>query len=80
MLRSTELNTFGMTNAIYRDLVCRTNGSNLSIEGVAFRGYNMTKHLHEYTTVTCLYCRLHSHLVMQRHSHIIATESHPLNQ
>ncbi len=80
MLRSTELNTFGMTNAIYRDLVCRANGSNLSIEGVAFRGDNMTKHLHEYTTVTRLYCRWYSRLLMQRLSHIIATESHPLNR
>ncbi len=26
MLRSPELNTFGMTNIIYRDLVCRANG------------------------------------------------------
>ncbi len=26
MLRSTELNTFDMTNTIYRDLVCRANG------------------------------------------------------
>ncbi len=26
MLRSTELNTFGMTNTIYRDPVCRANG------------------------------------------------------
>ncbi len=25
MLRSTELNTFDMTNTIYRDLLCRTN-------------------------------------------------------
>ncbi len=69
-----------MTNAIYRDLVCRANGDNLSIEGVALCGDNMTKHLHEYTTVTCLYCRLHSHLAMQRLSPIIATESHPLNR
>ncbi len=23
---STELNTFGMTNTIYRDLLCRANG------------------------------------------------------
>ncbi len=68
MLRSTELNTFGMTNAIYR-----ANGGNLSIEGVALCGDNMTKHLHEYTTVTHLYCRLHSRLLMQRLSHIIAT-------
>ncbi len=26
MLRSNELNTFGMTKPIYRDLVCRANG------------------------------------------------------
>ncbi len=26
MLRSAELNTFSMTNTIYRDLVCRANG------------------------------------------------------
>ncbi len=30
---STELNTFGMTNTIYRDPLCRAKGSNLSIEG-----------------------------------------------
>ncbi len=70
MLRSTELSTFGITNAIYRGLVCRANGSNLSIEGVALRD----------TTVTRLYCRLHSRLLMQRLSHIIATESNPLNR
>ncbi len=26
MVHSTELNTFGMTNTIYRDLLCRANG------------------------------------------------------
>ncbi len=26
MLRSTELNSLGMTNTIYRDLLCRANG------------------------------------------------------
>ncbi len=26
MLRSTELNTFSMTNTIYHDPVCRSNG------------------------------------------------------
>ncbi len=33
MLRSIELTTFGMTNTIYRDHVCRANGGNLSIKG-----------------------------------------------
>ncbi len=34
MLRSTELNTFGMTTTIYRDLLCRATEGYLSIEGV----------------------------------------------
>ncbi len=46
MLRSTELNTFSMTFAIYRYLLCRANGGNLSIEGVELRGDLMAKHLH----------------------------------
>ncbi len=31
MLQSTKLNTFGMTNTIYRDLLCSANGG-LSID------------------------------------------------
>ncbi len=41
MLRSTGLNTFGMINTIYRDLLCPANGGgrgNLSIEEVEHRG------------------------------------------
>ncbi len=33
MLRSTELNTFTMTNTIYRDLVCRANGGIYRLRG-----------------------------------------------
>ncbi len=33
MLRSTELNTFGMASTIYHDLLCRANGGYLSIKG-----------------------------------------------
>ncbi len=40
MLCSTELNTFGMTNTIYSDLLCRANGGYLSTNGVEIRGYN----------------------------------------
>ncbi len=32
MLRSTELNTFGMINTVYRDLLCLAMGVNLSFE------------------------------------------------
>ncbi len=45
-LRSTELNTFGMINTIYRDLLCRATGGKLSIEGVELRNYYMTEHLY----------------------------------
>ncbi len=37
MLRSIKLNTFGLTNTIYRDLVCRSKGGNLSMKGMALR-------------------------------------------
>ncbi len=33
ILRSTELQTFGITDTIYRDLLCCATGVNLSIEG-----------------------------------------------
>ncbi len=33
MLRTTELNTFSMTNTIYRDLVCRGNGGIYRLSG-----------------------------------------------
>ncbi len=33
MLRSAELNTFSMTNTIYRDLVCRANGGIYRLSG-----------------------------------------------
>ncbi len=33
MLRSTELNTFNKTNAIYRCLVCRVNGGIYRLRG-----------------------------------------------
>ncbi len=33
MLRSAELNTFGMANAIYRDLVCRARGGIYRLNG-----------------------------------------------
>ncbi len=38
----------GMTNTIYRVLLCHVKweGGNLSIEGVELRGDWMTKHLH----------------------------------
>ncbi len=42
MLRSAELNTFSMTNTIYRDLVCRANG--YIDYGVGRRGDMMAKH------------------------------------
>ncbi len=38
MLRSTELNTLGMTNTAYRDLLCRATGGNLPINGVELCG------------------------------------------
>ncbi len=31
LFRSTELNTFGMANTIYRDFVWRETGGNLSV-------------------------------------------------
>ncbi len=43
MLRSTELNTFNMTNTIYRDLVCRANGGIYRLSGKT-RGDMMAKH------------------------------------
>ncbi len=49
MLRSTGLNTFGMTNTIYRDLLCPANGGgrgNLSIEEVEHRGDQVAKHVY----------------------------------
>ncbi len=33
MLRSAELNTFSMTNTIYRDLMCRSNGGIYRLSG-----------------------------------------------
>ncbi len=33
MLRSTELDTLGMIDTTYRDLLCRATGNNLSIKG-----------------------------------------------
>ncbi len=56
MLRSTELDTFGMKNTIYCDLLCHVKweGGNLSIEGEEFRGDWMTKHLHGKPVVLAL--------------------------
>ncbi len=42
----TELNTAGMTNTIYRDLLCRTRGGTLSTEGLKLRGFQVTKRLY----------------------------------
>ncbi len=46
VLRSTELNTLGMTNTIiYRDFLRRATGDNLSIEGVEHFMLSVTFHL-----------------------------------
>ncbi len=56
MLRSTELNTIGMTNTIYIVTTCvAPTGGNLSIKGAALRGDKMAKHLYESTIVIRLY-------------------------
>ncbi len=47
MLRSIELNTVGMTNTIYLDLLCRATEGCLSIKELALRGNKMTKHLYK---------------------------------
>ncbi len=43
MQRSTELKTFDMTNTIYRNLLCRTNGGINRLN----RWYSVTTHLQE---------------------------------
>ncbi len=59
MLRSAELNTFSMTNIIYRDLVCRANGGIDRLSGKMPWLYDGNASCVSKQTVTLLYWHIY---------------------